>query len=289
MAEVVGVRFKNVGKVYYFDPQGLQLAKNSRVIVETARGIECGEVAMTNREVPDETVVHPLKKVLRAATQEDLAVLESNREKEKKASQICQQKIAEHKLEMKLVDVEYTFDNNKILFYFTADGRIDFRDLVKDLASVFRTRIELRQIGVRDEAKMLGGLGICGNPFCCSTFLGEFQPVSIRMAKEQGLSLNPTKISGTCGRLMCCLKYEQEAYEDLIRTTPRVGALVSTPDGKGVITEVSLLTGMLKVRLEKNDDNSINVYHKDDLRVLRDGGRKRPVQEEEIPADLPQD
>ena len=289
MAEVVGVRFKNVGKVYYFDPQGLQLAKNSRVIVETARGIECGEVAMTNREVPDETVVHPLKKVLRAATEEDLAVLESNREKEKKASQICQQKIAEHKLEMKLVDVEYTFDNNKILFYFTADGRIDFRDLVKDLASVFRTRIELRQIGVRDEAKMLGGLGICGNPFCCSTFLGEVQPVSIRMAKEQGLSLNPTKISGTCGRLMCCLKYEQEAYEDLIRTTPKVGALVSTPDGKGVITEVSLLTGMLKVRLEKNDDNSINVYHKDDLRVLRDGGRKRPVQEEEIPADLPQD
>jgi len=289
MAEVVGVRFKNVGKVYYFDPQGLQPAKNSRVIVETARGIECGEVAMTNREVPDETVVHPLKKVLRCATEEDLAVLESNREKEKKASQICQQKIAEHKLEMKLVDVEYTFDNNKILFYFTADGRIDFRDLVKDLASVFRTRIELRQIGVRDEAKMLGGLGICGNPFCCSTFLGEFQPVSIRMAKEQGLSLNPTKISGTCGRLMCCLKYEQEAYEDLIRTTPRVGTLVSTPDGKGVITEVSLLTGMLKIRLEKNDDNSINVYHKDDVRVLRDGGRKRPAQEEELPADLPQD
>ena len=289
MAEVVGVRFKNVGKVYYFDPQGLKLAKNSRVIVETARGIECGEVAMTNREVPDETVVHPLKKVLRAATAEDLTILESNREKEKKASQICQQKIAEHKLDMKLVDVEYTFDNNKILFYFTADGRIDFRDLVKDLASVFRTRIELRQIGVRDEAKMLGGLGICGNPFCCSTFLGEFQPVSIRMAKEQGLSLNPTKISGTCGRLMCCLKYEQEAYEDLIRTTPRVGALVSTPDGKGVVTEVSLLTGMLKVRLEKNEDNSINIYHKDDLRVLRDGGRKRPAQEEELPADLPQD
>ncbi len=290
MAEVVGVRFKNVGKVYYFDPQGIQLAKNSRVIVETARGIECGEVAMTNREVPDETVVHPLKKVIRAATEEDLATLESNREKEKKASQICQQKIAEHKLDMKLVDVEYTFDNNKILFYFTADGRIDFRDLVKDLAAVFRTRIELRQIGVRDEAKMLGGLGICGNPFCCSTFLGEFQPVSIRMAKEQGLSLNPTKISGTCGRLMCCLKYEQEAYEDLIRTTPRVGALVATPDGKGLVTEVSLLTGMLKIRLEKNDDNSINLYHKDDVKVLRDGGRKRPAQEEEgIPDDLPQD
>jgi len=289
MAEVVGVRFKNVGKVYYFDPQGAQLPKNSRVIVETARGIECGEVAMANREVPDETVVHPLKKVIRAATEEDLAILESNREKEKKASQICQQKIAEHQLDMKLVDVEYTFDNNKILFYFTADGRIDFRDLVKDLAAVFRTRIELRQIGVRDEAKMLGGLGICGNPFCCSTFLGEFQPVSIRMAKEQGLSLNPTKISGTCGRLMCCLKYEQEAYEDLIRTTPRVGALVGTPDGKGLVTEVSLLTGMLKIRLEKNDDNSINIYHKDDVRVLRDGSRKRPTQEEEIPDDLPQD
>ena len=289
MAEVVGVRFKNVGKVYYFDPQGLILGKNTRVIVETARGIECGEVAMANREVPDEAVVHPLKKVIRAATPEDLAVLESNREKEKKASQICQQKIAEHELDMKLVDVEYTFDNNKILFYFTADGRIDFRDLVKDLASVFRTRIELRQIGVRDEAKMLGGLGICGNPFCCSTFLGEFQPVSIRMAKEQGLSLNPTKISGTCGRLMCCLKYEQEAYEDLIRTAPRVGALVGTPDGKGIVAEVSLLTGMLKVRLEKNDDNSINVYHKDDVKVLRDGSRKRPVQEEEIPDDLPRD
>jgi len=289
MAEVVGVRFKNVGKVYYFDPQGLILNKNTRVIVETARGIECGEVAMANREVSDEAVVHPLKKVIRVATEEDLAVLEANREKEKKASQICQQKIAEHQLDMKLVDVEYTFDNNKILFYFTADGRIDFRDLVKDLAAVFRTRIELRQIGVRDEAKMLGGLGICGNPFCCSTFLGEFQPVSIRMAKEQGLSLNPTKISGTCGRLMCCLKYEQEAYEDLIRTTPRVGALVGTPDGKGVVTEVSLLTGMLKIRLEKNDDNSINIYHKDDVKVLRDGSRKRPVQEEEIPDDLPRD
>ena len=289
MAEVVGVRFKNVGKVYYFDPQGLILNKNTRVIVETARGIECGEVAMANREVSDEAVVHPLKKVIRVATEEDLAVLEANREKEKKASQICQQKIAEHQLDMKLVDVEYTFDNNKILFYFTADGRIDFRDLVKDLAAVFRTRIELRQIGVRDEAKMLGGLGICGNPFCCSTFLGEFQPVSIRMAKEQGLSLNPTKISGTCGRLMCCLKYEQEAYEDLIRTTPRVGALVGTPDGKGVVAEVSLLTGMLKIRLEKNDDNSINVYHKDDVKVLRDGSRKRPVQEEEIPDDLPRD
>jgi len=289
MAEIIGVRFKDVGKIYYFDPDGMQIAIGENVIVETARGIECGEVAMANREVSDEAVVHPLKKVIRVATEEDLAVLEANREKEKKASQICQQKIAEHQLDMKLVDVEYTFDNNKILFYFTADGRIDFRDLVKDLAAVFRTRIELRQIGVRDEAKMLGGLGICGNPFCCSTFLGEFQPVSIRMAKEQGLSLNPTKISGTCGRLMCCLKYEQEAYEDLIRTTPRVGALVGTPDGKGVVTEVSLLTGMLKIRLEKNDDNSINIYHKDDVKVLRDGSRKRPVQEEEIPDDLPRD
>jgi len=191
---------------------------------------------------------------------------------------------------MKLVDVEYTFDNNKILFYFTADGRIDFRDLVKDLASVFRTRIELRQIGVRDEAKMLGGLGICGNPFCCSTFLGEFQPVSIRMAKEQGLSLNPTKISGTCGRLMCCLKYEQEAYEDLIRTTPRVGAIVSTSEGQGVVTEVSLLTGNLKVRLDKHDESTITVFKKADVKVIRDGGRKGGAEKEKEPSEpLPQD
>ena len=250
MAEVIGVRFKNVGKVYYFDPDGNTLKKGDMVIVETARGIECGEIAMENREMSDDGIVQPLKKLIRVATREDLNKVAENTEKQKTAFDICCKKIAAHKLEMKLVDVEYTFDNTKILFYFTADGRVDFRELVKDLASVFRTRIELRQIGVRDEAKMLGGLGICGKPFCCSTFLGGFQPVSIKMAKEQGLSLNPVKISGTCGRLMCCLKYEQEAYLDLIRTTPSVNSIVMTPSGKGTVVDQNMLTGILQVRLD---------------------------------------
>ncbi len=271
MAEVIGVRFKQVGKVYYFDPDGIEVQKTDSVIVETARGIECGEVAMKNRQVGDESIVKPLKKVIRKATGEDLAQVRKNQEKEAAAAKICNEKIAAHKLDMKLVDVEYTFDNNKILFYFTADGRVDFRELVKDLASVFRTRIELRQIGVRDEAKMLGGLGICGRPFCCATFLGEFQPVSIKMAKEQSLSLNPVKISGTCGRLMCCLKYEQEAYEDLLRTTPKVGALVGTADGKGKVVEVNLLSGLLKVRLDANPDAPARIYPKEEVRLLRDG------------------
>ena len=271
MAEVIGVRFKQVGKVYYFDPAGIQVKKEDHVIVETARGVECGEVAMENRQVSDENIVKPLKKVIRKATEEDLAQMRKNREKQISAAKICNEKIAAHKLDMKLVDVEYTFDNNKILFYFTADGRVDFRELVKDLASVFRTRIELRQIGVRDEAKMLGGLGICGRPFCCSTFLGEFQPVSIKMAKEQSLSLNPVKISGTCGRLMCCLKYEQEAYEDLLRTTPKVGALVETVEGKGKVVEVNLLSGLLKVRLDANPDAPARVYPKEEVHLLRDG------------------
>ncbi len=271
MAQVIGVRFKQVGKVYYFDPDGIQVQKTDSVIVETARGIECGEVAMENRQIDDESIVKPLKKVIRKATGEDLAQVRKNQEKEAAAAKICNEKIAVHKLDMKLVDVEYTFDNNKILFYFTADGRVDFRELVKDLASVFRTRIELRQIGVRDEAKMLGGLGICGRPFCCATFLGEFQPVSIKMAKEQSLSLNPVKISGTCGRLMCCLKYEQEAYEDLLRTTPKVGALVGTADGKGRVMEVNLLSGLLKVRLDANPDAPARIYPKEEVRLLHDG------------------
>ena len=271
MAEVIGVRFKQVGKVYYFDPAGIQVKKEDHVIVETARGVECGEVVMENRQVSDDNIVKPLKKVIRKATEEDLAQMRKNREKQISAAKICNEKIAAHKLDMKLVDVEYTFDNNKILFYFTADGRVDFRELVKDLASVFRTRIELRQIGVRDEAKMLGGLGICGRPFCCSTFLGEFQPVSIKMAKEQSLSLNPVKISGTCGRLMCCLKYEQEAYEDLLRTTPKVGALVETVEGKGKVVEVNLLSGLLKVRLDANPDAPARVYPKEEVHLLRDG------------------
>ena len=277
MTEVIGVRFKQVGKIYYFSPNGVQMPVGEKVIVETARGIECGEVAISNREIDDEGIVKPLKTVIRVATEDDLKHIEENKAKEKKAFKLCLEKIEKHKLEMKLVDVEYTFDNNKILFYFTADGRVDFRELVKDLASVFKTRIELRQIGVRDEAKMLGGLGICGRPFCCSSFLGEFQPVSIKMAKEQGLSLNPTKISGTCGRLMCCLKYEQNAYEDLLRITPKVGAYVSTSEGKGTVTEVSLLTGLLKVRLDKANDGVPMVFEREAVKVIRDA---RPQREE---------
>lgn len=282
MAEIIGVRFKSVGKVYYFDPNGVQAEKGGHVIVETARGMECGEVAMANREVSDKTIVKPLKKVVRAATREDMQRVENNLARQKQAFTVCQEKIAKHKLDMKLVDVEFTFDNNKILFYFTADGRVDFRELVKDLASVFRTRIELRQIGVRDEAKMLGGLGICGRPFCCASFLGEFQPVSIKMAKEQGLSLNPAKISGTCGRLMCCLKYEQEAYEDLLRTTPRQGSLVRTKDGvKGQVVEVNLLTGQLKVAPEK-DMAAAKYYHKSEVTLLR-GDRKPKAPDDNSP------
>ncbi len=282
MAEIIGVRFKNVGKIYYFDPDGKQINNGQQVIVETARGVECGEVALPNRIVDDSEIVSPLKKVIRIATAEDLQKITENKKKEQEALEICQQKINEHKLDMKLVDVEYTFDNNKILFYFTADGRVDFRELVKDLASIFRTRIELRQIGVRDESKMLGGLGICGRSFCCSTFLGEFQPVSIKMAKEQSLSLNPTKISGTCGRLMCCLKYEQDVYEQLLKITPKVGAIVNSPDGKGQVIDSNLLTGMIKVRLDKNPDAAPRIYNKKELKVIRDAVIR--VEKDEIKA-----
>ena len=274
MAKIIGVRFKNAGKVYYFSPGDHELPKGSQVVVETARGVECGEVVISNKEVADETIIKPLKPVLRPATPEDVRRSKENAEKERKAFKLCQEKIAAHKLDMKLVDVEYTFDNSKILFYFTADGRVDFRDLVKDLASVFRTRIELRQIGVRDEAKMLGGLGICGRPFCCSQFLSDFQPVSIKMAKEQGLSLNPTKISGSCGRLMCCLKYEQDAYESLLRMTPKVGALVTTKEGKGVVCDANILTGVVKVRLDKSPDSPPVVMDRKDVKVIRDGKLK---------------
>ncbi len=282
MAEVIGVRFKEVGKVYYFDPDGQILKKGDRVIVETVRGIECGEVAMDNREISDEEIVKPLKKLIRTATEEDIATVTENKKKEKEAFGICQQKIVNHGLDMKLVDVEYTFDGGKILFYFTADGRVDFRELVKDLAGVFRTRIELRQIGVRDESKMLGGLGICGRPFCCSSFLGEFQPVSIKMAKEQGLSLNPTKISGACGRLMCCLKYEQNAYEHLLKITPKPGAIVETSDGAGTVVDFSLLTGKLKVQLHDNPDAPPRFFHRREVKLVRDSRIK--VAKEEIEA-----
>lgn len=284
MTEVIGIRFKNIGKIYYFDPAGNQAPKGQRVIVETSRGVECGEVVMSNRQVDDEEIVQPLKPVIRMATKEDIKRLEENARKEKEAFRICLKKIESHKLEMKLVDVEYTFDNNKILFYFTADGRVDFRELVKDLASVFRTRIELRQIGVRDESKMLGGIGICGRPFCCSTFLGEFQPVSIKMAKEQGLSINPVKISGTCGRLMCCLKYEQDSYEYLLHITPRVGTPVITPEGKGVVCETNLLTGDVKVRMDKAPEAVPKVFHRSKLKIQRreqpkDGSKKDKKEE----------
>lgn len=282
MAEVIGVRFKEVGKVYYFDPDGQALKKGNHVVVETVRGIECGEVAMENREIDDEQIVKPLKKLIRIATEEDIALLEENKRSEKEAFGICVQRIAVHKLDMKLVDVEYTFDGSRILFYFTADGRVDFRELVKDLAGIFKTRIELRQIGVRDEAKMLGGLGICGRPFCCSSFLGEFHPVGIKMAKEQGLSLNPIKISGTCGRLMCCLKYEQGAYEHLLRVTPKVGAIVETKQGTGVVTECNLLTGMLKVQLHSRPEAAPQPFHRRDTKLVRDS--KIRVDKEELDA-----
>ena len=272
MAEVIGVRFKEVGKVYYFDPDNNKLKLNDTVIVETSRGVECGVVAIENKEVPDEEIVHPLKKLIRKATKDDMRRLEENHRKEKEALKICEQKVAEHGLEMKLVDVEYTFDNSKILFYFTADGRVDFRALVKDLASIFRTRIELRQIGVRDESKMLGGLGVCGRPFCCSSFLGEFHPVSIKMAKEQGLSLSPTKISGTCGRLMCCLKYEQDAYTDLLKHTPKVGAIVKTPLGRGLVVETNLLARTLKVKMDNTpDDAAPQSFKVKEVRIVKDG------------------
>ncbi len=270
MAEIVGIKFKDVGKVYYFGPNGMTFQKGDKAIVETARGLECGEVATENSDVPDESIVAPLKPVIRHATKEDLATVEQNREKEKKAFQICEEKIARHGLDMKLVDVEYTFDSSKILFYFTADGRVDFRELVKDLAGIFRTRIELRQIGVRDGAKKLGGFGICGRPFCCNTFLGEFQPVSIKMAKEQGMSLNPVKISGTCGRLMCCLKYEQDTYEHLLRHTPKVGAIVETVEGRGTVIENNLITGMLKVRLDRRSDAAPILVERHSVKLIKD-------------------
>lgn len=270
MTEVISVRFRGGCKTYYFDPRGVQVTAGEHVIVETAQGLEYAQCAEGNHEVPDEQVVEPFRPMIRIATDHDRRVLERNRAREKEAFDVCQKKILQHKLEMKLVRVECSFDGNKILFFFTADGRVDFRELVKDLASAFRARIELRQIGVRDKAKILGGIGICGREFCCKGHLQDFQPVSIRMAKEQGLSLNPTKISGCCGRLMCCLKYEQNVYEELLRITPKVGAVVTMQDGtKAKVCETNPLTGDLKVIPEKSD---VPVKVKrDDVTLLRDG------------------
>lgn len=275
MTEVIGVKFKSEGRVYFFDPSNEKFSVGDDVIVETARGTECGKVAAANHKVDDSEVVKPLKKVIRKATKQDMDKVNENRKKERTAFEICEKKVLEHKLDMKLVDVEYAFDSSKILFYFTADGRVDFRELVKSLASEFHTRIELRQIGVRDEAKMLGGLGICGQPFCCSRFLGDFQPVSIKMAKEQGLSLNPTKISGSCGRLMCCLKYEQEAYEYLNKLTPRAGSLVRTREGEGIVLDANPLSGMLQVKV--GEDGIPFSVHRDDVKFIRHskGGQKQ--------------
>lgn len=276
---VVGVRFKDVGKIYYFDPGELDIPRDAPVIVETVRGVEYGCAVLANREIDDEKVVQPLKKVIRMATPEDARQEESNRKREQEAFGICMEKIRAHGLDMHLVDVELTFDLNKIIFYFTADGRVDFRELVKDLAAVFRMRIELRQIGVRDEAKILNGVGICGRTLCCATFLDEFQPVSIKMAKEQNLPLNPTKISGICGRLMCCLKYEEETYEQLNRNLPEVGDIVRTPDGDGEVLSVNVLRQLAKVavRKKKMDDPSVSVYVIEEITLLE----RRPQPETE--------
>ena len=270
MTKVIGVRFRTAGKIYYFDPVKFRIKKGDHVIVETARGVEFGTVVSGVKEVPDEKVVQPLKPVLRVASQRDEEQEANNKRKEKEAFRICLEKIKKHKLEMKLIDAEYTFDNNKVLFYFTADGRIDFRELVKDLASVFKTRIELRQIGVRDETKIIGGMGICGRILCCHAHLSEFVPVSIKMAKEQNLSLNPTKISGVCGRLMCCLKHEEETYEELNRKLPNVGDHVTTCDGlKGEVSGVNVLRQLVKVVVTVDDEKEIHEYKVEQLRFRR--------------------
>jgi len=269
MTKVVGIRFKTGGKVYFFDPKDFDIKKGDYVIVDTARGLECGLCVQGVHQESADKIIRPLKEVTRIASPQDVEKMQQNRKDEKKAFDICLEKIAKHGLEMKIIDVEYTFDRSKVLFYFTADGRVDFRELVKELAQVFRTRIELRQIGVRDESKMMGGVGVCGRQFCCSGFLSDFTPVSIKMAKEQGLSLNPSKISGSCGRLMCCLSYEQPAYEYLNSITPGVGSLVKTGEGNGIVTEVNLLKGLLKVRLDKNKDGLPKEFNLKEITVLK--------------------
>jgi cell fate regulator YaaT (PSP1 superfamily) len=284
MADIIGVKFKNGGKIYYFSPNNEDYSISDGVIVETARGVEFGEVALPRTSIPDDKLAHALKPVVRKATPADYKKVEDNRQLEQSAFKICEEKIKKHKLEMNLISVEYTFDSSKLLFCFTSDGRVDFRDLVKDLAQVFRTRIELRQIGVRDEAKMFGGLGVCGRPFCCATFLTDFQPVSIKMAKEQGLSLNPVKISGTCGRLMCCLKYEQDAYEDLIRRSPKNGMRVTTPNGEGTVTERLLLKKSCKVQLD--GDNTVSTYMNRDLKWSTKRDSDYEEEEDDILLDI---
>ena len=284
MIKVIGVRFRTAGKIYYFDPVKYEIKRGDHVIVETARGIEFGTVVLSPKEVEDDKVVQPLKAVLRLATEKDMEQEAENKKKEREAYKICLEKIRKHNLEMKLIDAEYTFDNNKVLFYFTADGRIDFRELVKDLAAVFKTRIELRQIGVRDETKIVGGIGICGRPLCCHTHLSEFAPVSIKMAKEQNLSLNPTKISGVCGRLMCCLNNEEETYEELNRKLPNVGDFVTTDDGlRGEVHSVNVLRQMVKVLIDIDDEKELKEYRADQLRFKKKHkNRKENANSEEL-------
>ena len=285
MIKVVGVRFKKAGKIYYFDPKDLNIEKENFVVVETARGIEFGECIIGIKEIPEEEIVAPLKSVIRVATKEDIEKHKENKEKEKEALAICLTKIEEHKLNMKLIDVEYTFDNNKVIFYFTADGRVDFRELVKDLATIFKTRIELRQIGVRDEAKMLGGLGPCGRTLCCTSFLGDFTSVSIKMAKEQNLSLNPTKISGICGRLMCCLNYEQSTYEEIRKRLPKVGSIVDTEVGRGEVVGNNTVKESVKVKVRKGDEEAIEEFKIEKV-TLVSGSYEDSIDESEIKLEL---
>lgn len=284
MANIIGVRFKKPGKIYFFDPDGKRVERGQHVIVETAMGKEYGEVMIANRLLPDEKIVAPLKKIIRIATEKDKKQNEINKKDEKEAFKICEEKIKEYKLDMKLMDVEYKFDKSKLLFFFTADGRIDFRDLVKDLAAIFKTRIELRQIGVRDEVRRLGGNGVCGRELCCCSFLGNFETVTIKMAKEQNVSLNPSKISGNCGRLMCCLKYEQEVYEDKLKKLPGIGSTVQTEDGKGEVCGVETLKERIKVKFKDGDETFFKRYDLKDVKVL-----KRARKEEELDAETQED
>ena len=285
MIKVVGVRFKKAGKIYYFDPADMNIQKDTYVVVETARGIEFGECVIGIKEINENDIVAPLKSVLRIATEEDIDRHFKNKDKEKDAFNICLKKIQEHGLTMKLIDVEYTFDNNKVIFYFTADGRVDFRELVKDLATIFKTRIELRQIGVRDEAKMLGGLGPCGRPMCCSSFLGDFASVSIKMAKEQNLSLNPTKISGICGRLMCCLNYEQSTYEDIRKRMPKVGSIVKTSEGTGEVFSNNIVKESVKVKLKKGEEEILEEIKIDTIELIK-GHYEDSVDDDDIKLEV---
>ncbi len=285
MIKVIGVRFKKAGKIYYFDPSGLDIKKGNFVVVETARGIEFGECVIGIKEIPESDIVSPLKSVIRVAEEADINKHKENKVKEKDALDICLKKIEEHGLNMKLIDVEYTFDNNKVIFYFTADGRVDFRELVKDLATIFKTRIELRQIGVRDEAKMLGGLGPCGRSLCCSTFLGDFASVSIKMAKEQNLSLNPTKISGICGRLMCCLNYEQSTYEDIRKRLPKVGSIVNIGDTNGEVISNNTVKESVKVKYRRGDEEIVEEFKIDNIELV-EGGYEDSVDESEIRLEI---